>query len=321
MTALRDQCPLWGFEHPAAVLEDQSGSVLAIRSPRTGGRYRIADDARSLTQELTDRERARLTTWLVEQRSQGEEAPLITEEVIRSAKTRRSLEPYQSAQRLLKWLARQSSSIGQPIPIPWDGVTDIAREAMASAELRNLHELVYLLDNYLPRQGWGFHTKNVGYGVTVDGYTHLEDLVTQPDLAQVFVAMWFDESMDGVFENGIEPAVRNAGYEPLRIDRKEHLNKIDDEIIAEIRRSRFLVADFTQGDSGARGSVYYEAGFARGLGLDVVSSCRQDKLKHLAFDTSHFNHLVWTEPGELRRILEKRILAVIGEGPVVTQRG
>ena len=33
--------------------------------------------------------------------------------------------------------------------------------------------------------------------------------------------------------------------EPVRIDQKERLNKIDDEIIAEIRRSRFLVADFT----------------------------------------------------------------------------
>ena len=32
----------------------------------------------------------------------------------------------------------------------------------------------------------------------------------------------------------------------------EHLCKIDDEIIAEIRRARFLVADFTQGETGPR---------------------------------------------------------------------
>jgi hypothetical protein len=35
------------------------------------------------------------------------------------------------------------------------------------------------------------------------------------------------------------PAIRDSGYEPMRIDRKEHINKIDDEIIAEIRRSCF----------------------------------------------------------------------------------
>ena len=58
--------------------------------------------------------------------------------------------------------------------------------------------------------------------------------------------MWFDLSMDEAYQNGIQPAIEDAGYEAVRIDRKDHNNKIDDEIIAEIRRSRFLVADFTQ---------------------------------------------------------------------------
>ena len=64
--------------------------------------------------------------------------------------------------------------------------------------------------------------------------------------------------------------IEDAGYEAVRIDEKEHTNKIDDEIIAEIRRSRFVVADFTQGKDGARGGVYYEAGFAHGLGIEVI---------------------------------------------------
>ena len=40
----------------------------------------------------------------------------------------------------------------------------------------------------------------------------------------------------------------------------------DDEIIAEIRRSRFLVADFTHGED-REGVVYFEAGFALGLAI------------------------------------------------------
>lgn len=48
----------------------------------------------------------------------------------------------------------------------------------------------------------------------------------------------------------------------MMIGSKEHSNKIDDEIIGEIRRSAFIVADFT----GHRGGVYFEAGFAMGLG-------------------------------------------------------
>ncbi len=127
--------------------------------------------------------------------------------------------------------------------------------------------------------------------------------------------MWFDDSMSESFENGIDPAIVDAGYNPFRIDRKEHINKIDDEIIAEIRRSRFLVADFTHGDDGARGGVYYEAGFAHGLALPVIFMCRQDALNTLHFDINHYNHIVWKGSADLREKLKNRILAVIGEGP------
>ena len=105
--------------------------------------------------------------------------------------------------------------------------------------------------------------------------------------------MWFDESLDEAFKYGIEPAIEQTGYKPLRIDQKEHVNKIDDEIIAELRRSRFVVADFTHGDDGARGGVYYEAGFAHGLDLPVIFTCREDAVEALHFDTEHYNHIVW----------------------------
>ena len=52
------------------------------------------------------------------------------------------------------------------------------------------------------------------------------------------MAMWFDQRVVGLYELGIGPAIEAAGYKPLRIDQKPDANKIDDEIIAEIRRSR-----------------------------------------------------------------------------------
>jgi hypothetical protein len=57
--------------------------------------------------------------------------------------------------------------------------------------------------------------------------------------------MWFDDSMDEVYDEAIKPAISEAGYNPLRIDRVEHANRIDDEIIGRIKGSRFMVADFT----------------------------------------------------------------------------
>ena len=153
--------------------------------------------------------------------------------------------------------------------------------------------------------------------VTVDGYSRIADLESESaDSSQAFVAMWFDASMTDAYENGIDPGIRDTGYEPLRIDRKDHNNKIDDEIIAEIRRSRFLVADFTQDEEGPRGGVYYEAGFAYGLNIPVIFTCREDAIDKVHFDTRQYNHITWKTPEELRTRLSQRISATIGDGPL-----
>ncbi len=129
--------------------------------------------------------------------------------------------------------------------------------------------------------------------------------------------MWFNDSMDHIYEGGFEPAIKDAGYKPLRIDQKPHFGKIDDQVIAEIRRSRFVVADFTHGEKGARGSVYFEAGFAFGLDIPVIFTCRKDLLDDLHFDTRQYPHIAWEEGkmDEFQTELQNRIVALIGEGP------
>ncbi len=123
-----------------------------------------------------------------------------------------------------------------------------------------------------------------------------------------FVAMWFHPSMNDIFELGISRAVVDCGLPaPIRIDRKEHNNQITDEIMAEIRDAEFLIADF----SGNRGGVYYEAGFARGLGRPVIHCCRDSDLDHLHFDTKLINHIKWSDAADLRQKLANRIKATI----------
>ena len=133
--------------------------------------------------------------------------------------------------------------------------------------------------------------------------------------ARAFVAMSFDASMNEAYTLGFDAGIRAAGYEPLRIDGKEHINGISDEIISEIRRSRFLVADYTLMNNG----VYFEAGVAVGLGIPVIPTCRQDDLKQLHFDIRHINTLAWESPEQLARDLARRISAVIGDGPTPRQ--
>jgi len=146
--------------------------------------------------------------------------------------------------------------------------------------------------------------------LTLEGHERayeLEKGVTGRQSKTVFVAMSFDPSLNEVYENAIKPAIAACGYDALRVDREEHSDKICDKIEAEIRRSRFVVADFTHNKPG----VYYEAGLARGLGLHVIWSVKDgDDLKNLHFDTRQYNHIAWKTSEDLKEHLETRIRAL-----------
>jgi hypothetical protein len=60
--------------------------------------------------------------------------------------------------------------------------------------------------------------------------------------------------------------------------------------------------------------VYYEAGFAAGLGLPVILTYRKDEMDKLHFDIRQYNCVDWHTPDEVARRLPVRIEAVIGDG-------
>jgi nucleoside 2-deoxyribosyltransferase len=148
--------------------------------------------------------------------------------------------------------------------------------------------------------------------VTGAGFERVEKLRSKATLtAQSFVAMSFASELDDIYRNGFEAGIRNAGYKPMRMDDKEHNEKICDEIVAEIRRSRFIVADFTNQSA----NVYYEAGFATGLGIPVIFTCNENEKDKLRFDVRQFNTIVWKGSDDLKGRLSTRISATIGDGP------
>ena len=155
---------------------------------------------------------------------------------------------------------------------------------------------------------------NHDYQVSPKGLLYLEGRKEESSPIG-FCAMWFNEEVASLWTSVIEPATRLAGYEPLRIDGKQHNGKIDDEIMASIRGSRFVVADFT----GNRGGVYYEAGFAHGLGLPVIFMCREGDELH--FDVRQYNCIFWKPDGleDAQARLKNRILATLGQGPLKLQ--
>jgi len=131
-----------------------------------------------------------------------------------------------------------------------------------------------------------------------------------------FVAMSFSSTQLEVWHQVIEPGIAEAGYQPVRVDQYGHNKPIDDEIIAQIRRCRFLVADFTEQKKG----VYFEAGFALGLGRKVIWMCRQSEVDDLHFDTRQFNHILYDDLTKARKDLTNRIVALEGPGDYIPQK-
>ncbi|PIX55312.1 MAG: hypothetical protein COZ50_03395 [Zetaproteobacteria bacterium CG_4_10_14_3_um_filter_54_28] len=107
--------------------------------------------------------------------------------------------------------------------------------------------------------------------------------------ANGFVAMSFHPDLNEIYSDGFQVGIVGAGYNPIRMDQIEHINRIDDEIIKQINASKFVVADF----SGHRGGVYFEAGYALGIGLPVFWTCKKSDVTDLHFDIRQFNCIDW----------------------------
>lgn len=153
------------------------------------------------------------------------------------------------------------------------------------------------------------------FTLSTKGWTELDRISKSGgESPKAFVAMWFDPSRNP-FYDAMEEAIRSAGYDPIRIDRVEHINSITDEIISQIRQSKFLVSDFT----GQRNGVYFEAGFMLGLGRPVIWACEKGDLDNVHFDARQYNTIDYADADDLRKRLQFRIGAILGQGPKKTK--
>ena len=312
-------CPIWGT--PATVVAEDYGRHKSYTSPRAGGTFVVTFPWDDWASKLSLADKAQLTTWIVEQNRVGA-VPEISSKRLREIETVARLAPPRRADRLIEFISSREQHLGDFVRIVYDKrISDeVTMEALAWAGCTNIKELIFLLSSL---RNSGLVDGRVTLGgedaaLTLAGYARLTELsAVNQDACQAFIAMWFHNETHEAYEDGIEPAMRTSGYRPLRIDRKETIGKIDDEIVAEIRRSRFVVADFTSEPEKPRGGVYFEAGFAMGLNIPVIWTCRGDLIDQVHFDTRQFSHITWSDPGDLRTKLINRIGAVIGPGPLV----
>lgn len=203
---------------------------------------------------------------------------------------------------------------------------------------KNAYELASLIEYLTSSKKQYLLLKGPGYYLSVDGWDRVRELITHSVLSsQCFVAIWFTKEMLGIYNNHISKAMKKAGYKPLIATESKHDDEVTTQILAEIRKSKFVIADFT----GQREGVYFEAGFAKGLGLNVIWTCKEDwfdndraeiegeyikdgqwekgkvkEKRYTHFDVNHRQFIIWDKPEQLENDIYHSIIEQFGEGPI-----
>lgn len=262
--------------------------------PRVDSEYRYLLSGRTKTSEML---------WGVRHRVDIEQV---------KAMQARALRPKMFSEKMelaMRWIEKHQVDAGQECLIN-------EATGYTAAYCRNRKEFGFVV---VQLRDMGYVTLSMGRGdllplqIQAKGWQYLEDRVKKGAGSQAFVAMSFAPEMAEA-EAAIIRGVAAAGYEPILVKYEEFTDGIMDRILAGIRRSRFMVADFTENKAG----VYYEAGCGQGLGLTVVGTCRGADIPSLHFDVKHLNMIPWA-PDALDKFSERiaqRIRAVVGQGPL-----
>jgi len=119
----------------------------------------------------------------------------------------------------------------------------------------------------------------------------------------VFTIMSFEPEYRDVFAS-YHDVCREFDFDAVRTDEDQSLERIVPRIEAGIRGSAFVIADVSE----AGPNVFYELGYAKGLGKDVVLTARQGT--PLPFDIGDVPTIFWAYQEELKAGLRKCIAGV-----------
>lgn len=308
-TPTEKNCPICKLDKQDVRASDY-GERLSLECARCG-KFTITRTAASMAERKNLGQK--LTAWIRERTESGAEVPEINSNTLDEVEL--ALPNYKVTEKqliLLRAFEKQTRFPGQSLEV-------ISRLDYPLAWAGSEEEFIYLLRSLIERNlihrtdGSNDLTDSIVYKfeITATGWAFLEEH-DRPDAIgdQVFVAMSFHADLKSAWEDGISPALKKAGYRPYRVDAEPHINRIDTKIITEIKNSRFLVADVTL----QRPGVYFEAGYAIGLGLPVFWCVRSDDLKNVHFDTRQYNHIVWEDEKYLAEQLHLFVTAIIGKG-------
>ena len=208
-------------------------------------------------------------------------------------------------EKLLAAVKRKSGNFGQMVEL--SGGRDISL-----AYAKNDEEFFAFVDQLIAMGLLGSKGADSGtryVTLTAEGWKRFSRISVDQKSKQAFIATWFDAKMSDSIA-AIKLAIEECGFEPICIKTEIFKETIMDKALGELRRSRFAVVDL----SGSRGSVFYEAGFARALDVETLYVYRPGEAvsgSQLEFYVKHYQCHEYSSSEELKEIVTNAIRARI----------
>lgn len=124
----------------------------------------------------------------------------------------------------------------------------------------------------------------------------------------VFIIMSFTERP--IFKDALAAFREVCGecaYEANRIDELNPEDRVVSGIFSSIRRSAFIIADLSE----AKANVYYELGYAQGLGKPVIVTAY--KGTELPFDVNDVPTIYWESQVDFKQKLKAKIVEIAAQ--------
>jgi len=296
---VNDNSKCWICAQPLSPVSVPSEPI-DVNCPRCGA-YTISGSQHASTFPLPDSERYRLSYWNRQRRLEGRERFNLTRYTIEAVIAQLPNPAiHEKPDVLLVSLSRQYPKPGARFQ--YEGVKDYP---LACA--RDQSEISYFVKCLVQRGD--LESAAAALTITAQGWERVSKLATQgPTSRTAFVAMKFNADMLALWESTFKPAIERARFEPRLANDPAHNEQIDARIVAELKQCRFVVADVTFVSPG----VYFEAGYALGIGRQVIWTCREDREKtDMHFDTRQYNHILWKSGDDLAEQLYHRIVATV----------
>jgi len=266
------KCPVCLYESERTVVVSKQ-SFLDVDCPKCG-KYIIENHMGGLLDQIENEEkqdkvlRTKISYW-IRQNNKNQKVVLYDVEKFFSLNDiKKELpKPAEQAELFIKWL-------GDTLKSPEDNIS-LNFEEFSSIIGANGNDGVYYIADELNKNGlinvdFTFdETQNIG--LTFKGWEEYEEIKRK-----------------GIHTKRAFMAMRYGNTEH---DEKPEAGIMDNRLRVEIRNSRFLLADLTGNNNG----VYWEAGYAEGMGKPVVYLCEKTSFdeKKPHFDTNHCTTIVW----------------------------